>query len=589
MVSDSRSDGPGKGKAPKPAPKGANPGRRRGRRKRPPNSSRKAASSDLLPKPAAEVDLKKGSEEPLTPHEVRTMQEHFNFLRTHRKILRLKVNAAEDLLLNGVQEPSSRGVCQHLLAKVDRSSVISACERLDDQAAAKLLAGVILFSADIEYILLLLEKIQRSASPDNASAALAEGLERIDFESVSSGQMRRVLSLIVDLFPERERPEIMLGLLESPGFRGAFDKSIEDLPEALASLMVPLRAFQAVVQHGEPSTYGAEDLSRGIGLILGGSERSLWRRSAKVRIRLFDYGLAACDATEHAHHRALWALLGGFPRKDRQHGDAGMAFALHLLEAGEEDEVCGLLRGLARDHPGFNLPKRWLDRIEHPDRIGRFVVEESQPEVRDVMGHHVRKAGYWIPTMQNAWIQVGTEAHVDTMTSSAALHSAVCVPNLVPLLESGMTPDGKPYFITPSPGRSLDGLLQQDRGLEVGEAIRLCLEGTRIYAALAAARVELSDGELSRFAVAGGGALWLVDLGGTFRAEPSVAAERNLEGARRFCQALLRSGQRYLPPLDLLGEIERAENCSEIVKIFARSSRQEARSIVRATRKRTRA
>ncbi|MEE8201438.1 MAG: hypothetical protein V3R29_09755, partial [Candidatus Acidoferrales bacterium] len=58
------------------------------------------------------------------------LREHFRFLRENRKELRLKVNAAEDLLLNGVREPTHRGVCQHLLGKVERGAVLSAAERL---------------------------------------------------------------------------------------------------------------------------------------------------------------------------------------------------------------------------------------------------------------------------------------------------------------------------------------------------------------------------------------------------------------------------------------------------------------------------
>jgi len=588
MALDSGSDDPGNGGARRPARRGSAAKRRRGGRKKPPGPSRRGPPSDLLPKEGEGIDLAKGSEEPLSATEVRSMQEHFNFLRTHRKILRLKVNAAEDLLLNGVKEPDNRGVCQHLLAKVDRSSVISACERLDDQAAAKLLAGIILFSADIEYVLLLLEKIQGSSSPDNASAALAQGLERIDFDAVSSAQMRRVLSLIVDLFPERERPEILLGLLESPSFRGAFDQSIEGLPEALASLVVPLRAFQAVIQHGEPNTYDPRDLSRGIGLLLGGSDRSLWRRSAKTRVRLFEHGLQVCDFAGHAHHRSLRILLGGFPRKDRQHGDAGIALALHLLGADREDDACALLRELARDHPDFKLPNRWLERVESPQRVGRFALDEERAETRDVVGHHLRRQGHWINTMQTAWIQIGAEEHVDTMTSTAGLLLSLCVPNLVLLLESGMTPEGAPYFVTSNPGRSLDSMLHHDRGFEVGEAIRLCLEGSRLYGALATAGVEVPDAELARFALGEGGALWLVDLTGARRVEPSQAAGSNLGAARRFCEALLRGGTRYVAPLDLFAEMESAESCSEVVRIFARSSRQGARALSRSVRKRPR-
>ena len=77
--------------------------------------------AQVLSKTPKPVDLKgQDVDEPLMPHEVAALREHFRFLRENRKELRLKVNAAEDLLLNGVREPTHRGVCQHLLGKVER-------------------------------------------------------------------------------------------------------------------------------------------------------------------------------------------------------------------------------------------------------------------------------------------------------------------------------------------------------------------------------------------------------------------------------------------------------------------------------------
>lgn len=587
MAPASGNDGPRRRSAPGAARKGSS-GKRRGEgRKRRRGSSKRSAVSDALEKKPG-VDLQKGSDEPLSPQEVRSMREHFQFLRQHRKVLRLKVNAAEDLLLNGVHEPTDRGVCQRLLGKVDRSSVISACARLEAEAAAKLLAGVILFSNELEYILLLLEKLQLSASADDATAALAQGLERIDFDAVSSVQMRRVLSLITEAFSDRERPELLLGLLESRSFRGAFDKSIDGLPAPLASLVVPLRAVQAVVLHGRPNTYEPQDLGRGTGLLLAGSDRSLRRRPADVRQRLLSHGLQACHSPRHALHRDLGRLCRSFPKKDRQHGDAGIAFALHLLGAGCDDDACRLLRELARDHPEFKLPGRWLERVESAGRIGRFASEEDQPERRDAMGQHLRRSGHWIDTMQPAWIQVGSGEPVDTMTTAAGILSDLCIPNLVPLLDSGMTPDGLPYFVTPSPGRALEAALDHDKGVELGEATRLCLEGSTLFGALAAAGIGMHDGELARFAQGTGGALWLVDVSGALRSSPADAAAHNLSAASAFCERVLRIGTRYLPPLDLLAGIGNAESCGELVRTLARSSRLGPHSAARSARKRSR-
>ena len=583
------SSGKDDSKAPRPARKGeATRKKRGGRRRRKPKATAKSESvSGALAKKSA-VDLAKSSEEPLSQQEARSMREHFQFLRAHRKVLRLKVNAAEDLLLNGVQEPTHRGICQHLLGKVDRSSVLSACERLEPRAAAKLLAGIVLFSSDIEYVLLLLEKIQQSESPANATTALAQGLERIDFDEVSVAQMRRVLSLVTEVFSERERPELLLGLLESRSFRGAVDKSIEDLPGPLASLVVPLRAAQAVILHGKPNRYAPQDLSRGIDLLLGQSERSLRRRPAEVRERLFEHGLQACHAPDHAHHTRLGALLAGFAGKGRQHGEAGSALALHLIGAECDGEARRLLQELVRDHPEFKLPKRWLERLQSPSRIGRFATEDNEAESRDRLDQHVRKPGYWINTMESAWIQTGSEPHLDDMTTTASILFDVCVPNLVPLLESGMTPEGAPYFVTPNPGPPLDTVLQQNRGLDLGEAVQLCLAGVNLFGALASAGVAMSDGELPRFSLADGNTLWLVDVAGARRVDPSDAASPNLAAAMEFCAKVLENGPRYLAPLDLLAEIQACGSCSELARALARTSRSGARALTRSTRKRSR-
>jgi hypothetical protein len=175
--------------------------------------------------------------------------------------------------------------------------------------------------------------------------------------------------------------------------------------------------------------------------------------------------------------------------------------------------------------------------------------------------------------MQSAWLQIGSKEHVETMTSAASVLFDVCIPNLVPLLDSGMTREGAPYFVTPHPGQSLEALLREDRGVELDEAVQLCLDGSRLFGALISAGVELCDGKLGRFAQATSGALWLVDVSGACRTSPAEAAEHNLSAAREFCESVLRIGTRYLPPRELLAEIERAESCSGLVRSLARSSR----------------
>ncbi len=551
--------------------------RHRGRRRRGKKPGTDSAAELLATKPKT-VDLQKDVEEPLSSTEVAALREHFRFLRDHRKELRLKVNAAEDLLLNGVREPTHRGVCQHLLGKVDRSSVLGAASRLDPAAAAGLLAGVIRFSADIEYVLLFLEKIKLSSSSQQATAALAQGLARIDFDRVSSAQMRRVLSLITELFPERDRPELLLGLLESRSFREAFDSSVEGLPEPLMRLVVPLRAVQAVVLHGKPNRYAPEILAAGIRLLLTLDVTSLRRRSAETRQRLFFRGLEVCTSPDHPHHRSLEVLLASLAKDDRQHRENGLALGRHLLAAELDDDARKVLKGLAGAHPDFQVPARWLKRLEPQNRIDRFAIDDKKAERRDVLGHHRRVAGHCLNTMRPVWIQIGNAQDDHTHTAAATLLDELTMPGVVPLLASGVTPQGAPYFATPSPGQALDHAIQHKGGLSLSNAVSLCLEGATLLAALGGLGVRLPDAAPQRFERSAEGSLWLVDAAGLERAANDETAAANLRAARHFCDGILEGGRRYLPPADLLAAVRAARSLAELVRWLARSSLLAGRS-----------
>jgi hypothetical protein len=330
-------------------------------------------------------------EEPLTPSEVAALREHFRFLREHRRELKLKVNAAEDLLLNGVREPTHRGVCQHLLGKVERGAVLSASERLEPAKAAKLLAGIIRFSADIEYVLLFLEKIKLSSPPGEATAALSQGLQRIDFDKVSATQMRRVLNLSCELFAERERPTLLLGMLESRSFRDAFDRSISGLPESLSHLVLPLRAAQAVVLHGKKNPFDSATLEEGVHLLMDVGDRILLRHALEVRQRLFRFGLQAARR---------------------------------------------ILQELTREFPDFPVPASWL-RLLDGHRLDRVALLDEPGGLTDVLGHHVRRAGVCLETMRPVQVQLADPEHAETHEAAERLLRELCIPGVAPLLASG--------------------------------------------------------------------------------------------------------------------------------------------------------
>src|SRR5437867_1350193 len=102
-----------------------------------------AAPKPLVPEVSRLAEPAAPADDRLTRAEVAEMKEHLAFLRTYKDILRLKLNAAEDLLVNGQREPVDRGVCKHLLVKVDRAAIEGAITRepmrSDPAARARLL------------------------------------------------------------------------------------------------------------------------------------------------------------------------------------------------------------------------------------------------------------------------------------------------------------------------------------------------------------------------------------------------------------------------------------------------------------------
>ena len=549
---------------------GGGGGKRKRRRRRGPKTPDSAAQ--VLSKKPKPVDLRREDvEEPLSEREVAALREHFRFLRENRRELRLKVNGAEDLLLNGVRQPTHRGVCQHLLSKVERGAVLSASERLAPAAAAKLLAGIIGFSADIEYVLLFLEKIKLSSSLAEATAALSQGLQRIDFDKVSATQMRRVLNLLTELFDERERPALLLGMLESRSFRDAFDSSIPGLPESLTHLVLPLRAAQLVIVHGKQSPFESETLRDGVHLLMESSDKILLRHPLEVRQRLFRFGLQACCAPDHRLHRSLRLLLTSFPRSDRSKAEHGLSLVRHLMAAEEEAAARKILQGLITEYPALPAPASWLQLMDN-ERLDRVALLDEPLGLRDALGHHARRAGVCLETLRPVWIQLADPEHAETHEAAARLFGELCIPGVAPLLASGTAPTGEPYFAVASPGRELEAVLAE--GVELGDGLRICLAGVQILAALATAGVQLPDARARRFARGTSGALTLTDLAGAVRVEAKAAEVAHLELAREFCRYVLGEARDYIAPMDVAEAIPAARSCAELARVFARSSQR---------------
>mgnify|MGYP001445263769 CR=1 FL=1 len=94
---------------------------------------------------------------------------------TQIKVLRLKVNNKEDLLITGAKKPEHRGVCLHLLKKVDAKSIAHALGLMRDaESKTRFLGSVIRFYPDLPNVLLYLESLSASVPRDEAARGDAE-------------------------------------------------------------------------------------------------------------------------------------------------------------------------------------------------------------------------------------------------------------------------------------------------------------------------------------------------------------------------------------------------------------------------------
>ena len=95
--------------------KNSKPSKNNKRRRRRPSKNREkpqptaSKSVEAVLDGKSQIDTALPAEIPLTPDEVTEFREHFKFLAKYRKVLRLKVNNKEDLLLTGAREPEHRG------------------------------------------------------------------------------------------------------------------------------------------------------------------------------------------------------------------------------------------------------------------------------------------------------------------------------------------------------------------------------------------------------------------------------------------------------------------------------------------------
>jgi hypothetical protein len=460
----------------------------------------------------------RAADAPLSPSEVGEMKQHLAFLRRYKDALRLKLNSQEDLLVNGQREPSERGVCRHLLGKLDRVTIDAAIQReplrSDAAARARMLAGAVRVTADLGTLLSYLEALSQVRSHAEAAQAFAEVVERIDFESLSATRVVRLLQVLIQTFADDERVQVLFSLLAIPGFRRAFDAA-SPLPPDVADVVVPLRAVHGRLVEGDAGAAPAT-LAAGMERVLSAPDPVLRGYAEPLRAAMLE--LAVDPAVPPAiADRAAGVLLPSLPRTGRTYADLALRRAAYLLARHADDRARATLEELRRAQPGLRRAERWLAALDGR-RLGRIALVGGPPTAGRLA------EAFWLDGQRPVWVRTAAAAEAERLALEARLQDGLALPGVAPVVEHGVA-SGMPYVAVTAPGRPW----RLAEPIPPGEALALAAAVARVLRALALAGAVLPDAAPERFLATTGAvpALVLADLHAARPADAETAASRN--------------------------------------------------------------
>ena len=491
----------------------------------------------------------------LSPAEIAEMKEHLGFLRRYKDILRLKLNATEDLLVNGQRDPSERGVCRHLLGKVDRAVIDAAVSReplrSDAAARARMLAGAIRVTADVGVLLAYLEALAHVRSHAEAAQAFGEVVRRIDFESLSPNRLARLLQVLIETFVDHERVQVLFSLLAQPSFRRAFDAATDAFPSPVADAFAPLRAVHARLVEDAGGSGAPRLLAAGMEQVLAAPDPLLRGYAEELRVGMLELALRP-EVPAAVADRAAGVLLPTLPHGGRTYARLAQRRAAQLLQRHADDRARVVLDELHRAQPGLRTAERWLRALD-ARRLGRVALEGGLPERGRLA------PGLWLDGQRTVWVRSAAAPEAERLASEATLQTALALPGVASVVERGVA-SGIPYVAVAAPGRPFD---VDAATVDAGAACGLAAGVVRVLHAVALAGAVLPDAAPERFLFAAPAGLVLADLDGVRRSDAASATRAHAGLAAALTERILSRAADDRLPDDARAALRRALDAAD--------------------------
>ena len=541
---------------------------RRGKRRRPRRRTGQGQKGPAKPKPTklpdSVVDRSRPADEPLTRAEMADMRRHLAFIRRYRSVLRLKLNATEDLLVNGTKQTDHRGTCKHLLSKIDQSSITAALGReplhSDVKSRVDFLGGAAAITGDLRVLFQFLEAMGQTGASQDAARAFTLAVQDIDFASVTSARLNQLLEVMQAVFDEHEVTGTLFGLLQGRGFRQAFDANAESLKPELTARFVPLRAvFEAISartksrsRRGGQQRESSEALSEGLRLMLSAPPGVIGAYPEAVRISLLGSAIAT-GAPWVATTGGVLDLLRSLPVDSNEYRSLGSSYAKLLLASGAYKQALSALLELQKIKKPPKEVKELTVRLRAP-RIAHFSLQSKKP----VDGLQL---AFSLRDVEPVLVRFARPGSKEQVENEVRIQADICLPGVLDVLEHGVSDTGQSYVAVPVAGERLDWALEsQDRAASREVTVDLAVEGIRLFRALGLARVTLPDVATSRFVLDRPDRLLLADFTGARTTSETEAAEAARRSAADWCRSAL-----VFPPFkgkelrrDLPGSVKRA-------------------------------